>query len=37
MRSNFSDGKKLEYVETDKARVVTLEIEKDWWVVAVSD
>lgn len=34
--SNFSSGKPLEYVETDKARVVLLELEKDWWIVAVS-
>ena len=33
--SNFSSGKPLEYVETDKARVVLLELEKDWWIVAV--
>jgi hypothetical protein len=37
MRSNFSDGKTLEYVETDKSRVVLLELEKDWWIVAVSN
>jgi hypothetical protein len=36
MRSNFSDGKALEYVDTDKSRVVLLELEKDWWIVAVS-
>jgi hypothetical protein len=36
MCSNFSDGKTLEYVETEKARVILLEIEKNWWVVAVS-
>lgn len=33
--SNFSAGKSLEYVETEKARIVLLELEKDWWVVAV--
>lgn len=32
--SNFSD-KPLEYVETDKSRVVLLELETDWWIVAV--
>jgi hypothetical protein len=26
----------LDYVETAKTRVVLLELEKDWWVVAVS-
>ncbi|KAF3024539.1 hypothetical protein E8E15_007204 [Penicillium rubens] len=35
--SNFSAGKTLEYVETDKARVVLLELEKDWWIVASID
>lgn len=34
--SDFSAGKPLEYIETDKARVVVLELEKDWWIVAVS-
>ncbi|KAJ6187008.1 hypothetical protein N7519_001916 [Penicillium mononematosum] len=34
--SNFSAGKTLEYVETDKARVVLLELEKDWWIVAIT-
>ncbi|KAJ5141990.1 hypothetical protein N7526_002985, partial [Penicillium atrosanguineum] len=34
--SNFSD-KPLEYVETDKSRVVLLELEKDWWIVASID
>jgi hypothetical protein len=37
MRSNFSDGKALEYIETDKSRVILLELEKDWWIVAVSN
>ncbi|KAJ5894337.1 hypothetical protein N7495_006028 [Penicillium taxi] len=35
--NNFSSGKPLEYVETDKTRVVLLELEKDWWVVASMD
>ncbi|CAI7614690.1 unnamed protein product [Penicillium glandicola] len=35
--SNFSAGKTLEYVETDKSRVVLLELEKDWWIVASID
>ncbi|KAJ5678685.1 hypothetical protein N7462_006929, partial [Penicillium macrosclerotiorum] len=35
--SNFSSGKTLEYVETDKARVMVLELEKDWWIVASVD
>ena len=32
---NFS-SQSLEYVETEKSRIVLLELEKDWWVVAVS-
>ncbi|KAJ5960993.1 uncharacterized protein N7479_008143 [Penicillium vulpinum] len=35
--SNFSAGKTLEYVETDKAQLVLLELEKDWWIVASID
>ncbi|OQD84047.1 hypothetical protein PENANT_c014G04955 [Penicillium antarcticum] len=35
--SNFSDGKALEYIETDKSRVVLLELEKGWWIVASID
>ncbi|KAJ5774561.1 hypothetical protein N7457_009457, partial [Penicillium paradoxum] len=35
--SNFSAGETLEYVETEKARVVLLELEKDWWIVASVD
>ncbi|KAJ5162925.1 uncharacterized protein N7500_004755 [Penicillium coprophilum] len=35
--SNFSAGKTLEYVETEKSRVVLLELEKDWWIVASID
>ncbi|KAJ5347765.1 uncharacterized protein MYU51_009781 [Penicillium brevicompactum] len=35
--SNFSDGKSLEYVETDKSRVILLELEKNWWIVASID
>ncbi|KAJ6113648.1 hypothetical protein N7523_006965, partial [Penicillium sp. IBT 18751x] len=34
--SNFSD-KPMEYVETDKSRVVLLELETDWWIVASID
>lgn len=34
--SNFSPDKALEYVETEKTRLVLLELEKNWWVVAVS-
>ncbi|KAJ5468608.1 hypothetical protein N7475_006360, partial [Penicillium sp. IBT 31633x] len=35
--SNFSAGKTLEYVETEKGRVVLLELEQDWWIVASID
>ncbi|KAJ5514795.1 hypothetical protein N7463_004347 [Penicillium fimorum] len=35
--SNFSAGKTLEYVETEKSRVVLLELEKNWWIVASID
>ncbi|KAJ5084388.1 hypothetical protein NUU61_008967, partial [Penicillium alfredii] len=35
--SNFSAGKALEYVETDQTRVVLIELEKDWWIVASVD
>ncbi|KAJ5550625.1 hypothetical protein N7535_001430 [Penicillium sp. DV-2018c] len=35
--SNFSAGKTLEYVETQKARIILLELEKDWWIVASID
>lgn len=34
--SNFSEGKSLEHVETDKSRVILLELEKNWWIVTVS-
>ncbi|KAJ5172228.1 hypothetical protein N7492_004821 [Penicillium capsulatum] len=35
--SNFSSGTALEYVETEKSRVVLLELEKNWWIVASMD
>ncbi|KAJ5157478.1 uncharacterized protein N7482_008578, partial [Penicillium canariense] len=35
--SNFSSGKPLEYIETEKVRVIVLELEKDWWIVASID
>ncbi|KAJ5647635.1 hypothetical protein N7490_004007 [Penicillium lividum] len=35
--SDFSSGKTLDYIETEKARVILLELEKDWWVVASID
>ncbi|KAJ6155080.1 hypothetical protein N7470_005646 [Penicillium chermesinum] len=33
--STFS-SKPLEYVETEKSRIVLFELEKDWWIVAVT-
>ncbi|KAJ5408382.1 hypothetical protein N7509_002265 [Penicillium cosmopolitanum] len=35
--SNFSPGKPLEYVETDKARFILVQLEQDWWAVASID
>lgn len=32
---NFSDGKPVDSIETDKTRVVVHELEKDWWILAV--
>ncbi|KAI2788594.1 hypothetical protein POX_e06614 [Penicillium oxalicum] len=32
--NNFSSGKPLECIETDKTRTIILELEKDWWIVA---
>ena len=32
----FSDGRPVEYVETEKSRIVLHELEKAWWIVAVS-
>ncbi len=33
---SFSDGKAVDSVETDKSRMVMHELEKSWWIVAVS-
>lgn len=32
---NFSGGKPVESVETDKTRVVIHELEENWWILAV--
>lgn len=32
---NFSRGKPVDYVETEKSRIVLLEPEPNWWIVAV--
>jgi hypothetical protein len=34
---NFSGGKPIETVGTEKSRVVLHELEKDWWILAVCD
>jgi hypothetical protein len=35
-RRNFSQGQAVDYVETDKSLIVLHELEKDWWILAVS-
>ncbi|KAL4921555.1 hypothetical protein BDW62DRAFT_112835 [Aspergillus aurantiobrunneus] len=35
--SNFSEGKAVEYVETEKSQIVLHELEKDWWILASID
>lgn len=34
---NFSGGKAVESVDTEKSRIVLHELEKDWWILAVSN
>ncbi|PTU19268.1 hypothetical protein P175DRAFT_0293896 [Aspergillus ochraceoroseus IBT 24754] len=34
---NFSEGKAVDYVETDKSQIVLHELEKDWWILASVD
>ncbi|KAL4881462.1 hypothetical protein BJY04DRAFT_58542 [Aspergillus karnatakaensis] len=34
---NFSEGKAVEYVETEKSQIVLHELEKDWWILASVD
>ncbi|PLB46940.1 hypothetical protein P170DRAFT_438639 [Aspergillus steynii IBT 23096] len=34
---NFSQGKPVEYIETEKANIVLHELEKDWWILASID
>ncbi|RAK82421.1 uncharacterized protein BO72DRAFT_523762 [Aspergillus fijiensis CBS 313.89] len=31
---NFSEGKAVEYVETEKSQVILHELEQDWWILA---
>lgn len=32
---NFSQGKAVDYVETEKSQIILHELEKDWWILAV--
>ncbi|KAL4930646.1 uncharacterized protein BDV17DRAFT_35632 [Aspergillus undulatus] len=34
---NFSEGKAVDYVETEKSQIVIHELEKDWWILASLD
>ncbi|KAI9375391.1 hypothetical protein BJX61DRAFT_539818 [Aspergillus egyptiacus] len=34
---NFSEGKAVDYVETEKSQIVLHELEKDWWILASID
>ncbi|KAH8422875.1 uncharacterized protein LDX57_000628 [Aspergillus melleus] len=34
---NFSQGKPVEYIETEKTTIVLHELEKDWWILACID
>ncbi|PWY76224.1 hypothetical protein BO70DRAFT_380982 [Aspergillus heteromorphus CBS 117.55] len=34
---NFSQGKAVDYVETEKSQIVLHELEKDWWILAAVD
>ncbi|KAL4781875.1 hypothetical protein BJX76DRAFT_334120 [Aspergillus varians] len=34
---NFSEGKAVDYVETEKSQIVIHELEKDWWILASID
>jgi len=33
---SFSDGKPVDSVETEKSRIVMYELERTWWILAVS-
>ena len=32
---SFSDGQPIDSVETEKSRIVTYELERGWWILAV--
>ncbi|KAL2828707.1 hypothetical protein BDW59DRAFT_170831 [Aspergillus cavernicola] len=34
---NFSEGKAVDYVETEKSQIILHELEKDWWILASVD
>ncbi|OJJ70733.1 hypothetical protein ASPBRDRAFT_44977 [Aspergillus brasiliensis CBS 101740] len=34
---NFSQGKAVDYVETEKSQIILHELEKDWWILASVD
>ncbi|OXV09560.1 hypothetical protein Egran_02677 [Elaphomyces granulatus] len=34
---NFSEGRPMDYVETEKSRVVLHELEENWWILASID
>ncbi|KAL2857771.1 hypothetical protein BJY01DRAFT_114682 [Aspergillus pseudoustus] len=34
---NFSEGKAVDYIETEKSQIVLHELEKDWWILASVD
>ncbi|KAG2418465.1 hypothetical protein HFD88_001566 [Aspergillus terreus] len=34
---NFSEGKSVDYVETDKSHIILHELEENWWILALVD
>ena len=32
---NFSNGKAVDSIETEKSRIILHELEPDWWILAV--
>ncbi|KAL3494643.1 hypothetical protein BJX62DRAFT_197792 [Aspergillus germanicus] len=34
---NFSEGKAVDYIETERSQIVLHELEKDWWILASVD
>lgn len=33
---SFSDGEPVDTIDTEKARVILVEVEEGWWILAVS-